>query len=48
MLQIFRMDEYNLTKVPMVEGTRLALNTSSQKVDATTYRKMVGNLIYTW
>jgi hypothetical protein len=48
MLQIFRMDEYNLTKVPMVEGTRLTLDTSNQKVDATTYRKMVGKLIFTW
>jgi hypothetical protein len=31
MLQIFRMDECNLTKVLMVEGTILALDTSNQK-----------------
>ncbi len=36
----------NSTKVPMVEGTRLIVDMNERKVDATTYKKMVGKLIY--
>ncbi len=30
----------------MVKGTRLIIDMNEQKVDATTYKKMVGKLIY--
>ncbi len=46
MLHMFGMVHYNSTKVPMAKGTRLIANMNEQKVDATTYRKMVGKLIY--
>jgi hypothetical protein len=43
---MFGMDHCNSTKVPMAEGRMLIVNMNEQKVDATTYRKMVGKLIY--
>ncbi len=46
MLHMFGMDHCNSTKVPMAEGIMLIVNMNEQKVDATTYRKMVGKLIY--
>jgi exosortase/archaeosortase len=46
MLHMFGMAHCNLTKVLMVKGTRLIIDMNEQKVDATTYKKMVGKLIY--
>ncbi len=40
------MVECNGIKVPMAKNTRLATDMNGQKVDGTTYRKMVGKLIY--
>ncbi len=42
---MFKMVHCNFTKVHMAEGTRLIACMNEQKVDATTYRKMVGKLI---
>ncbi len=40
------MTHCNSTKVHMAKGTRLIANMNEQKVDASTYKKMVGKLIY--
>ncbi len=46
MLHMFGMVHCNSTKVPMAKGVRLIVDMNEEKVDATTYRKMVGKLIY--
>ncbi len=43
---MFRMAECNASKVPMAKNTKLTINMNGQKVDGTTYRKLVGKLIY--
>jgi hypothetical protein len=43
---MFGMVECNSTKVFMAKGTRHTINMNDQKVDGTTYRKMVSKLIY--
>ncbi len=45
-LQMFRMAKCNATKVPIAKNTNFTTYMSGQKVDGTTYRKMVGKLIY--
>lgn len=40
------MVECNGIKVPMAKNTRLTTDMNGQKVDGTTYKKMVGKLIY--
>jgi hypothetical protein len=43
---MFSIAHCNLTKVLIAKGTRLSACMNGQKVDATTYRKLVGKLIY--
>jgi hypothetical protein len=43
---MFKMAECSGIKVPMAKNTRFTTDMSGQKVDGTTYRKMVGKLIY--
>jgi hypothetical protein len=43
---MFGMAHCNSTKGLMAKGIRLIADMNEQKVDATTYKKMVGKLIY--
>lgn len=43
---MFQMAKCNATKVHIAKNTKLTTYMSGQKVDGTTYRKMVGKLIY--
>lgn len=40
------MEEYKPLDVPMSPKIKLEINSKSQLVDATTYRQLIGNLIY--
>ena len=46
LLKRFKMDEYNLIKIPMPYNGHLDLNEGGKSVDQTLYRSIIGSLLY--
>jgi hypothetical protein len=44
MLKEFNMQDYRLNQTPMTKGLCLIIHMNTKKIDATKYRRMVGNL----
>jgi hypothetical protein len=43
MLKEFNMQDYRPNQTPMTKGLCLAIHMNTKKIDATKYRRMVGN-----